>query len=336
MALYLGLDEGATTLTAVAVEIGGTGRRIVFEHVCRVDRETRVRAFDRLIGLFATAAELDLDQLRAVSGAAQHQEASLEDVAASLPWQARYSLPAPVVMPWSGVSSARLAGTGVISAGIIGIALGTTDTLFTSSPEPAELHFRNGSIARELVRLEQGLDWNQFAALLAGPAGNDGHVMLPWLEPEITPAVAHAGLRRFGFDRADAGRNVRGLIEGQMMAMANHLADITTDPIDRIVATGAAAGDHAILQVMANVFGADVYRLDAVNAVALGAALRAYQADGLAGVDPVSWASVVADVTEPNPGHRVSPNPKHVATYAALRRNYAILEQLHQHQPPID
>jgi sugar (pentulose or hexulose) kinase len=335
MALYLGLDAGAHTLTAIVIEINGASRRIAFEDTVTVDNESRVDALHRVVGKLATAAELDLDDLRAMSGAAEDQRQNLEAITTSLPWQMRYALPLPALVPWTDGLSAQLLGTGVIRPGMIGIGLGATDVVITNSPAPAMLRFRNGSIAREFIRLEHGLQWNQFAELLAAPPGSVGHLMLPWLEPEITPPVAHAGLRRFGFDRTDAGRNVRALIEGQMMAMANHLVEITADPIERIVATGAAAADHAILQVMANVFGADVYRFDRGNPVALGSALRAYQADVSAGNEAEWWEEVVGDFTDPNPGYRVAPNPRHVATYAALRREYAVLERLHQHRPPI-
>jgi xylulokinase len=123
---------------------------------------------------------------------------------------------------------------------------------------------------------------------------------------------------------------VRGLVEGQMMAMANHAADVTAGPIERIIATGGAAINRALLQVMANVFGVDVYRLDVENSAALGAALRAYHAERLAAGEPVSWNTVVSEFTEPHPGHRVSPNPKLVTLYEELRREYSILERLHQ------
>ena len=73
---------------------------------------------------------------------------------------------------------------------------------------------------------------------------------------------------------------------------------------------------------MANVFGVDVYRLDVENSAALGAALRAYHADRLAAGEPVSWKTVVSGFTEPNPGHRVSPNPKLVTMYEQLRGEY--------------
>ena len=86
---------------------------------------------------------------------------------------------------------------------------------------------------------------------------------------------------------------------------------------------------------MANVFGVDVYRLDVGNSAALGAALRAYHADRRAAGDDLPWPAVVSGFTEPKPGYRVSPNPKHVAMYAQLRKDYAILERLHSSRDPI-
>jgi sugar (pentulose or hexulose) kinase len=92
---------------------------------------------------------------------------------------------------------------------------------------------------------------------------------------------------------------------------------------------GADAANRAILQVMANVFGAEVYRLDGEHAVALGAALRAFHADRLSAGEPVSWKTVVSGFTDPQPGSRVPPDPRHVARYAALRKDYALLERIH-------
>jgi xylulokinase len=260
-------------------------------------------------------------------------------------WRKRYALPRVAVVPWTGDNPSSLIGTGIVQQGVLAVSLGTSDTVFTCTAEPSARSshvfrsptggfmnlacFRNGSLARESMRLEHHLDWDAIARILEASPGNDGWVMLPWLERETTPLVEHAGLRRFGFDRHDAARNVRGLIEGQMMAIANHAADVTTAPIERIIATGGAATNRAILQVMANVFGVDVYRLDVGNAAALGAALRAYHADRLAAGDELPWTTIVGGFTEPKPGYRVSPNPKHVAMYAELRKDYAILARLH-------
>lgn len=307
------------------------------------------------------ASGMNLMDLRSKQWSPQALEATAPGLADKLPairdswdvvgrlsayWQRRYSLPAAAVVAWSGDNPNSLVGTGVIRPGVMAISLGTSDTIFacTTVPGARSSHvfrsptgdfmslvcFRNGSLAREWVRFEHRLDWDACARLLEERPGNDGYVMLPWLERETTPRVEHAGVRRFGFDRLDAARNVRGLIEGQMMAMANHASDITADPIEKIVATGGAATNRSILQVMANVFGVDVYRLDVENSAALGAALRAYHGDRLAAGEPVSWKTVVSGFTDPKPGHRVTPNPKHAAIYEELRREYAILERLHR------
>jgi xylulokinase len=265
-------------------------------------------------------------------------------------WRNRYALPAAAIVPWTGDNPSSLVGTGIIHDRVAAVSLGTSDTVFalTTAPSIRSSHvfrsptgdfmnlvcFRNGSLAREWVRMEYGLDWEAIAPLLGQAPGNDGWLMLPWLEIESTPRIAHAGLRRFGFDRHDAARNIRGLIEGQLMAIANH-ATAVSPAIDRVIATGGASANRAILQVMANVFGVDVHRLDVDNSAALGAALRAYHADRLAAGEPLSWKSVVSGFTDPQPANRVSPNPKYVAMYAALRRDYAMLEQLHKDRAPI-
>src|SRR5262249_27092623 len=120
--------------------------------------------------------------------------------------------------------------------------------------------FKNGSLARERVRDAFGVDWAGFSrALDATPPGNGGGLMLPWFDPEITPHIDRPGVRRLGLDAADAPRNMRAVVEGQMMAMANHSRWMGV-PIARIHATGGAAANRQILRVMADVFNADVYQ----------------------------------------------------------------------------
>ncbi len=268
----------------------------------------------------------------------------------SMYWQRRYSLPAMAIVPWSGDNPSSLIGTGITHDRVAAVSLGTSDTVFalTTTPAAHSSHvfraptgdfmslvcFRNGSLSREWVRTEFGLDWDGVAALLAQKPGNDGRLMLPWLEAEITPKVAHAGLRRFGFGRLDAEHNVRGLMEGQMMAIANH-ASAVSGTIDRVIATGGAAINRALLQLMANVFGVAVDRLDVDNSAARGAAIRAYHADPLAAREPIAWRSAVSGVPDPSPDHRVLPNPALAGMYAELRTSYAILEILHKDRAPV-
>jgi sugar (pentulose or hexulose) kinase len=372
MALYLGFDVRSESMTAVVVEIAAT-RRIAFHHQVTFESpDAWEDALDSVMTTLATAAELDIENLRAVSGAAPEDDngrtipgaallalhpsrplgpqlraivgddeleamrrlprAFFADLLMAPYWRRRYALPSAPVVAWQTTHASTLIGHGIIRPGLILISLGITDT---AAGVDGRCAFRNGSLARDWIRLEHRLDEDGFARLLEQRPGNDGLIMLPWLEHETTPAVAHTGLRRFAFDRLDAGRNVRGLVEGQVMALANHAATLTGAPIDRVIVTGAESANRALLQVMANVFGADVYRLEVVDAAALGAALRAYHADRLISGDPVSWEAAVSGFADPHPGHRVTPNPKHVMTYARLRRDYAILERLHKDRRPI-
>jgi sugar (pentulose or hexulose) kinase len=405
MPLYLGLDASAHGLTAIVIEIEGERRRVVFNRTINFDRDLPsygtsgglrrtaegnlpaspvmwADALERMLGRLAAAAEIEVERIRAVAGAAHDTGASLHqhlpewpalnpsialpaqlkavspiarrfdsvgsyfealiagpDLRLSSYWRQRFALPAAAIVPWTGDETARAIGTGVIRDGIVAISLGVTDTVIVGASESttgtSSITFRNGSLVRDAIRIEHRLDWDQVARLLEQSPGNGGAVMLPWLERETTPATAHAGLRRFGFDRYDAGRNVRGVIEGQMMAMANHVQLPRRAIVEKVIATGPDAGNRAILQVMANVFGAEVYRLDGEHAAALGAALRAYHADRLTAGEPVSWKTVVSGFTEPRPGHRVSPNPRHVGLYAALRKDYALLERIHTGRAPI-
>ena len=326
-------------------------------------------ALDRLMGRLAAAAEIDVDDLRGIGGASTDDVADLRLRVTALPreldpsrplaaqlhrfisaatrdqqhggdsggylspyWQRRYALPPAPLVEWSDEPVAHTVGIGVVRPGTIGIELGASDVVYAGAQA---LRFRNGALAREWVRLEYGLTANTVAAIIDTSPGNGGYLMLPWLEAETTPPVTHAGIRRFAFDRSDPARNVRALIEAQMMAMANHAESLISDPVDRVIATGAESANPVILQVMANVFGADVYRLQVASPAALGAALRAYHHERIDAGAEISWPDTVSGFTDPNPAYRVSPNPRHVATYAALRREYAILERLHQHRRPI-
>ena len=97
-------------------------------------------------------------------------------------WQRRYSLPRVRIVPWETTHGSTLIGTGVVRPGLLLITLGACDTV---ADIHGELAFRNGSLAREWIRLEHGLDWDAFAALIEQQPGNGGCVMLPWLADDV-------------------------------------------------------------------------------------------------------------------------------------------------------
>jgi xylulokinase len=254
-------------------------------------------------------------------------------------WRTELALPAVRVVAWSGDNPCSLVGTGLIIQGQLAVSLGTSDTIFGPMLEPRVSRdgtghvfasplgdymgitvFRNGSLARERVRDQYGLDWAGFSlALRQTPAGNGGTGMLPWFEPEITPHVVTGQVVQFGPDGgaetregADARVAVRALVEGQAIALARHSAWMGVVP-RTIHATGGAGANREVLQVLADVFDADVYQFESTDSAALGAAR-------------LPWPDVIEGFVAPVPGSRLHPNSEHVPVYRRLREVYAVHE----------
>jgi xylulokinase len=115
------------------------------------------------------------------------------------------------------------------------------------------------------------------------------------------------------------------VVEAQMMAMANHSRWMGAD-IKVIHATGGAAANRDVLQIMADVFDSEVYQFSVGNSACLGAALRAWHADAAASGAPVTWDAVVRDLAAPLVESRVTPDPAAARAYIDLRQRYATLE----------
>ena len=267
-------------------------------------------------------------------------------VAGTLPpyWQTRFGLPAARIITWSGDNPCSLVGVGLVREGRVAISLGTSDTIFGLMTEPRVdpsgtghdfasptgdymglTCFSNGALAREDVQDAFNFTWTDFSRALAStPAGNQGKVIVPWFVPEITPLVTASNVRRYRLEEDDAAGNVRAVVEAQQMAMALH-AQWMGVSIDTIHATGGASANREILQVMADVFGAEVYRSTVGNSAALGAALRAWHADTLADGTPLPWSTITA-IAQPNAASLIAPNPKRHAVYRELLPMYEACE----------
>jgi xylulokinase len=169
------------------------------------------------------------------------------------------------------------------------------------------------------------MTWPEFSkALAATPPGNGGRIVLPWFAPEITPPVSVPGVYRYG--PATSGvSDIRGVIEAQQLSMAIH-SRWMTGTVETIHATGGAAVNREILQVMADVFGATVYQMPVGNSAALGAALRAAHADLMRRDSATTWADVVAGIAEPLAGTRVEPDRHRGPVYRDMLPVYAACE----------
>ncbi|MEN8695582.1 MAG: xylulokinase [Akkermansiaceae bacterium] len=203
-------------------------------------------------------------------------------------------------MIWSGDNPCSLVGMGAARPGKVVISLGTSDTLFAAMPEPRTdpqgfghafgnpvggfmslICFKNGSLAREAVKGKYGLEWSAFEkeALSETSLGNDGFLMLPFYEPEITPRLDTGGPVYSSFVKPSAAQAVRAVLEGQFLNMRIHSGWLGISP-ERISITGGASENDGVAQVIANVFGVPVDRLDVPGSAAIGAGMRAAHGAG--------------------------------------------------------
>ncbi len=242
---------------------------------------------------------------------------------------------------FTGDNPASLVGMGATSPGQVVISLGTSDTFFAGMTQAFTdprgfghvfgnpgggymclVCFRNGSLAREALRDQYGLDWSAFdrVALAQTSPGNDGDLMLPFFGPEITPRRDFEKPLRSGSEAfvrgEDPPKQVRALLEGQFLNMRLHTDWIGID-VDRILLTGGASRNDGIAQIVADVFGAPVERLSIANSAALGAAILAAVTSGN------EMATMQAKFCHTAPDSRIEPTPgvgydKTLAAYAGL------------------
>lgn len=250
-----------------------------------------------------------------------------------------------LVLPFSGDNPCSLIGLGLVAPGQVALSLGTSDTLFACMDQPrtsasgegavfaspdgahymALTCYLNGSLAREAVRDQYGMNWPQFTqALRATPPANNGALMLPYFAPEIVPKVPKPNVVRANLDPADAPANVRAVIEAQALSSRIHARWMGVG-ISSLYVTGGASANAEILRVFANVHNCPVHRFETTNSAALGAALRASHAHQHA----PSWAAIVEPFAQPVAGSTIEPEPQAVAAYDELISGYAALEQAH-------
>ena len=213
----------------------------------------------------------------------------------------------------TGDNPSSLAGVGLVGdTSRRAVSLGTSDTYFGYLPRPGKsrtleghifgtadgrfmflLCFKNGSLAREAVKNQHRLSWDEFSEILLNtPPGNDGRIMLPYFLPEITPLVLAPAVRRFGgLKKDDVQGNVRAVAEGQIMSMFLHSKGFGGKP-DAILVTAGGSENRGLLHVIADIFGAEVRSFEVKDSAALGAAVRAARAYIGARGDRRTWGDL--------------------------------------------
>jgi len=246
------------------------------------------------------------------------------------------------IIAFTGDNPSSLVGMGATRPGTAVVSLGTSDTVFAAMSTPRTdprgfghvfgnpaggymclICFANGSLARESLRERVGLDWAEFerAILDHTQPGNGGALLLPYFVPEMTPKILEPAVRLFGDEEFVAFRSperaARAIVEAQALAMQRYSSWIGETP-DRILATGGAAKNRGILQVIADVFQARVETLRVGNSSALGGALRAANAAG-----NLPWEALFERFAATDAGAAVTPRPGTRDAYDELRSRFA-------------
>uniref|UniRef100_A0A2M3ZHE4 Xylulose kinase n=1 Tax=Anopheles braziliensis TaxID=58242 RepID=A0A2M3ZHE4_9DIPT len=269
------------------------------------------------------------------------------------------------VVTFTGDNLSALAGINVGQDWLV-LSLGTSDTVMMKLNSPSNfseghvlvhptdegymglLCFRNGSLVRESFKREEANDsWEHFNELLdSTPRGNFGNIALHFISKEILPPVR--GTLRWNktssLENAEQAKGVlkysspqseiRALIEGQMLTRKSYATEMgfSFGEKTKILATGGASVNHSILQVVADVFNAQVYTQKTTEAALLGAAYRAkyvlyiHRAKAtVAGDNNLSMPSYydfIAKFKQDSPSHVCDPSKDSEEIYGPMMKRY--------------
>ncbi|KAL3837411.1 hypothetical protein ACJMK2_022770 [Sinanodonta woodiana] len=252
------------------------------------------------------------------------------------------------VVAFTGDNPASLAGLAARQGDII-VSLGSSDVIFLWLPSATPgltghilvnpldpdsymglICFKNSSLTREKMRdLYAEGSWEKFEELLkAAPKGNHGNIGIYFDTAEVQPVV----MGTFRFNESDEQvetfsneSEVRAVLESQFMARLAYArkCGLKIGPDARVIATGGASVNKAILQVIADIFNSSVYVTDVPNSAALGGCYRAKHA----------WQGVGTPFTDvvknhPDPVCVASHTPGVEKIYDLLQARYEKLEEM--------
>ena len=210
---------------------------------------------------------------------------------------AKYGLkPGIPVVPFTGDNPASLVGCFAEKPGTAVISLGTSDVFFAAmdtfhtdpdgcghvfgNPMGGFMSlscFKNGSLARDRVRKELGVDWTFFdetawrSEVKVRGEGEQRNLAFPFFEAEITPKHDATGIEaNFDWANADAATKVRAVVEGQIANMYERTRWL--GDFDEIKVTGGASRSKGIRETIAHIFGVKVTTLDVTDSASVGGA----------------------------------------------------------------
>jgi len=293
----------------------------------------------------------DAHESTVVSGEISREVAGLTGLKAGTP-----------VVGGGGDQSAGAVGNGIVKPGVISATIGTSGVVFAHTddvkvdPEgrlhtfchavPGKWHvmgvmlsaggsmrwFRDklGSPETEMAKAH-GMDPYDLLTEAASkvPCGSEGLLFLPYLTGERTPHKdPNARGVFFGLSlRTDKAHMVRAVMEGVAFGMRDSLEIMKGMglSITQVRASGGGARSELWQQIQADIYGVELYRMEAEEGPAFGAAL-------IAGVGAGVYPSIqeACDRTVKTTG-LVKPNTENVATYD---KYYSLYRELYRSVKP--
>jgi xylulokinase len=278
-----------------------------------------------------------------VTGVISSQAAELTGLAAGTP-----------VVGGGGDQAAGAVGNGIVEPGIVSCTLGTSGVVFAHTDKPAwdplgRVHTFCHAVTDKwhVMGVTQGaglsLQWfrNQLAPgasydelmseAAAAPPGSQGLFWLPYLMGERTP---HLDARARGgwigltakHTRADL---IRSVVEGVSYSQKDCL-DIVEQlgvPVCSVRASGGGARSPFWRQILADVFGKPVAKLESQEGSAYGAALLAMVGTGEFSTVPEACAATIREAESVTP--RVAESRTYAEGYETYRALYPALRPLY-------
>ncbi|MEA3510425.1 MAG: xylulokinase [Actinomycetota bacterium] len=252
--------------------------------------------------------------------------------------------PGTPVVGGAGDQAANGVGTGAVEPGTVAVSLGTSGVVFAATDRPvidpdARLH--------SFCHAVPGL-WHQMGVMLSAAGslrwfrdtigsdvsfaelsleaggiapGSDGLLFLPYLTGERTPHPdpeargAFVGLTV----RHTRAHLTRAVMEGVAFGLRDSLEIIRQQSdVGEIRVAGGGAASPVWLQILADVFGAEVRTVDVLESAAFGAALLAMVGDGTYETVGDAVAATIRTGEEYQPGSSAARYDEMYETYRSL------------------
>jgi sugar (pentulose or hexulose) kinase len=203
----------------------------------------------------------------------------------------------PLIFPTSDDQQAGLVGGGAVEAGQVAVILGNSAVVNSSSsrlPASGELDamrlnwgpylwmrcYNNGAQFLDRVVGERP-DWESLErAARAVAAGCGGVSVLPFSSPEPSLGVKEPRVRWSPAEPSDAGTKFRAALEAlaYLIALGVREHEAAGERVQRITVSGGIARSDLMCEILANVLGRPLERLQSFEGPALGAAVTALAA----------------------------------------------------------